>query len=105
MPFQITHSPLAEKDLDAISDYLFEHSLDAAILFINAVARTEKALLEMPEMGVLRAYQSPILQDMRMMIVDSFRDYLIFYRPIQSGIYVVRVLHGARDIQAIFEAD
>jgi toxin ParE1/3/4 len=25
-------------------------------------------------------------------------NYLIFYRPIQNGIALVRVLHGARDI-------
>ena len=32
--------------------------------------------------------------------------YLIFYRPIDDGIEVVRVLHGARDIErAVSDAD
>jgi plasmid stabilization system protein ParE len=30
-------------------------------------------------------------------------DYVMFYRPIDDGIEVVRVLHGARDIDAMFE--
>lgn len=30
-------------------------------------------------------------------------NYLIFYRPINQGIEVLRVLHGARDIPSIFE--
>ena len=29
-------------------------------------------------------------------------NYVIFYRPIHDGIEVVRVLHGARDIPAVF---
>lgn len=29
-------------------------------------------------------------------------NYVIFYRPIGDGIEIVRVLHGARDIDAAF---
>jgi toxin ParE1/3/4 len=29
-------------------------------------------------------------------------DYVIFYRQVSTGIEVVRVLHGARDIEALF---
>ncbi|MGH9438287.1 MAG: type II toxin-antitoxin system RelE/ParE family toxin, partial [Terriglobia bacterium] len=35
--------------------------------------------------------------------VKDFPKYLIFYRPIRDGIEVVRVIHGARDIPALFE--
>jgi len=31
--------------------------------------------------------------------------YVIFYRPIPKGIEIVRVLHGARDLDAIFRSD
>ncbi len=30
-------------------------------------------------------------------------NYLIFYCPVNKGIEVIRVLHGARDIQNLFE--
>ena len=41
---------------------------------------------------VLRAWQ-----------VRGFENYVIFYRPIEHGVEIVRVLHAARDIAAIFE--
>jgi toxin ParE1/3/4 len=32
-----------------------------------------------------------------------FGRYVIFYVPIENGINVVRVLHSARDIDAVFD--
>jgi toxin ParE1/3/4 len=32
-------------------------------------------------------------------------DYVIFYEPIEQGIDVVRVLHSARDVDAVFGED
>ncbi|MCC7382255.1 MAG: type II toxin-antitoxin system RelE/ParE family toxin [Deltaproteobacteria bacterium] len=29
-------------------------------------------------------------------------DYIIFYRPVKGGIEIARILHGARDIDALF---
>jgi len=29
--------------------------------------------------------------------------YVIFYRPMENGIEIVRVLHGARDLPPLFE--
>jgi len=34
-----------------------------------------------------------------------FGRYVIFYEPIAGGIDVVRVLHSARDIDAVFSGD
>ena len=43
------------------------------------------------------------LADLRAWQVRGFENYVIFYRPIEHGIEIVRVLHAARDIAAIFE--
>jgi toxin ParE1/3/4 len=32
-------------------------------------------------------------------------NYLIFYRQVDVGIEIVRVLHGAREIESLFQAD
>ena len=32
----------------------------------------------------------------------SVGNYVIFYRQVSTGIDIVRVLHGARDIEALF---
>jgi toxin ParE1/3/4 len=34
-----------------------------------------------------------------------FGRYVIFYEPIEGGLDVVRVLHSARDIDAVFDED
>jgi plasmid stabilization system protein ParE len=40
---------------------------------------------------------------MRMTLINGFRNYLIFHIPTDYGIHIVRVLHGARDLDALFE--
>ncbi|PHS35008.1 MAG: plasmid stabilization system protein [Robiginitomaculum sp.] len=100
---RITHSPLAETDLDEISDYFAGESFEVAIRFSDAVKSTEKTLLDMPKMGVPRKYRAPELKGLRMLLVNDFKSYLIFYKPTDYGIHIVRVLHGARDLKALFK--
>jgi hypothetical protein len=34
--------------------------------------------------------------------VKGFESYLVFYLPHQNGIDMIRVIHGARDIESLF---
>jgi toxin ParE1/3/4 len=74
----------------------------AAARFVAAVRVTEELLLAMPGIGTLRDYDNAALAGMRFHLVKGFRKYLIFYIPRDYGIEVVRVLHGARDLEALF---
>ena len=56
----------------------------------------------MPEMGSLCGFQSAEAAGIRVWSIAGFENHLIFYRPIEDGIDVIRVIHGARDIVAIF---
>ena len=56
----------------------------------------------MSEMGTARTYNDPALVDVRMWRVAGFPKHLIFYRPIETGIEVIRVLHAKRDIESLF---
>ena len=40
---------------------------------------------------------------LRMWSIRGFQNNIDFYRPLEDGVDVVRVIHGARDIQAIFD--
>ena len=51
----------------------------------------------MPEVGRQRPDLAPNLRSL------PAGNYVIFYRPIPDGIQLIRVLHGARDIPAIFD--
>jgi toxin ParE1/3/4 len=56
--------------------------------------------------GIGRAWESdePRLADVRVYPVPRFRNFLIFYRPIENGIEVLTVVHGARDLGAALDA-
>jgi plasmid stabilization system protein ParE len=40
--------------------------------------------------------------DVRWFVVPRFRNYLIFYRPLQDTILVLRVLHASQDWTRFF---
>jgi toxin ParE1/3/4 len=52
-------------------------------------------------LGTLWGDEAPELLDARHFPVDRFRKYLIFYRPIEGGIELLRVLHGARNLEQL----
>lgn len=70
--------------------------------FLHAAEEGFEQLAHMPEMGVARQYNAPDLAGIRMWRVAGFPSHLIFYRPVEDGIEVIRVLHGKRDIETIF---
>jgi len=44
--------------------------------------------------------QTELIANLRSVIV---RRYLIFYQPFENGVEVLRVLHGSRDVERIFD--
>lgn len=89
--------PLAELDLLEIWDYIADDSLDRADAFLDRVENKLQALARSPGMGRRREELLPRLQSF------PVGNYVVFYREIENGIDVIRVLHGSRDIGAIFE--
>ncbi|MDF5714977.1 MAG: type II toxin-antitoxin system RelE/ParE family toxin [Rhizonema sp. NSF051] len=70
---------------------------DRADWFLQKIESKLKMLVETPGMGRKRDELVPNLRSF------PVGNYLIFYRPVNQGIEVIRVLHGARDIPSIFE--
>ncbi len=103
MSRQAIITPQARIDVLELADYIARDSLDAALRFLEAAEAEFVRLADMPGMGHARKFSSPLLSDVRSWAIPGFKNHLIFYRPIQSGIEVLRVLHGARDIEAQFE--
>jgi toxin ParE1/3/4 len=67
---------------------------------VNVEAMFER-LSRMPGIGTRYNPDDPIYADLRSFPVPGFRKYLIFYRPVDDGVLVFRVVHGARDIHSI----
>jgi toxin ParE1/3/4 len=101
----ILKKPNARIDLAVNYAYIGDRNLEVAHRFrVNAEA-TFAALARNPGMGAPYEVSNPRLAELRCFRVNRFKNYLIFYLPIDNGIEVIRVLHAARNIQAVFEED
>jgi toxin ParE1/3/4 len=103
MPPRITKSAKARRDLLEHYVYIGRDSMAAARRFRKAAQRAMEKLARMPDMGSVWETTHPALAGLRVWSIYKFQNHLIFYRPIPEGIEVVRVLHGAQDIDAILE--
>jgi toxin ParE1/3/4 len=96
--------PAADRDIDEQAEYLAaQRSLETGLRFYRAAEATFRLLAGQPRMGKLAGYPSPLLTGVRMFPLKGFPRHLVFYRPFEEGIEVIRVLHGARDIESAFE--
>jgi toxin ParE1/3/4 len=86
----------ARTDMDDIWLYIAQDNIDAADKLIRAIVLRFAKLASMPDLGRRREELSPHLRSY------PVGRYLIFYRPMNHGIEIVRVLHGARDLPPLF---
>jgi toxin ParE1/3/4 len=87
-------------DLAAILDYLGARAPSAADRFADAVQLALSKLAAFPGAGSLKPFRDARLRGVRTWRVPGFKKYLIIYRPIEDGIEVLAVLHGARNLRA-----
>lgn len=94
--------PAADRDMDARAEYLAEHaSLEIALRFYDAASEAFSFLAGNPNVGALDESANPALAGVRVWRVNGFAKHLIFHRPVDGGIEVLRILHGYRDVDAI----
>ncbi len=94
---QFRVSDAARSDLDEIWFYIAQDDPDTADRFIRLIVSRFPKLASMPQMGWQREELSPRLRSF------PVGNYIIFYRPTENGIEIVRVVHGARDLPPLFE--
>ena len=96
---RVMRRPLAAVDIFEIWDYIAEDSVSAADQWIDKLDQQFELLATQPLMGRARPELAAQMRSF------PFGRYVIFYEPIDNGIDVVRVLHGARDIDTVFGED
>jgi toxin ParE1/3/4 len=99
----ILRTTAALSDLDEQAAYIQRESPNAAIRFLAAANATFQRLAAMPELGQRQEFGRKELLGLRVWQVQGFENFLIFYRPVERGIEVLRVLHAARDAAGIFD--
>jgi toxin ParE1/3/4 len=95
----VSKTPQARLDLIEAGLYIAEGNPEAADRFHDALNKTLQRLLQHPQLGRARPELGRELRSF------PHRQYVIYYRPTDRGVEVVRVLHGARDIPPLFEED
>lgn len=93
--------PRAILDADGEYAYLAARSISAANRFIKAIDRALDHLATFPLSGGAWKPEDPELADIRVIILPNFRNHLVFYRVHADWVEVIRILHGARDLETI----
>ena len=91
---RVTLSPLAERDLESIGDYVAEDNPRRALSFIAELRAQCDTIAKAPQ-----AYRA------RPDLAEGLRscahgNYVIFFIATKARLTIVRVLHGAMDIPA-----
>jgi toxin ParE1/3/4 len=102
---RITRKPRVKIDLLQHFVYIGERNYDAAERFLRAAREAIHDIARMPTAGGLKHFRHPELSGIRSWPIDGFKNYVIFYRETKDGIEVLRVLHGARDIERVLQED
>ncbi len=102
MTFGLRILPVADADVDDLAAYIAEDSIEQALRFFDAVQATLGLILEAPKRWPLYGFTNTRLRDLRKRSVLDFPNHLVFYRVDVDMVEVVRVLHGARDLPAVF---
>lgn len=89
-------SPEAAQDLIDIWEFIAGDNIDSADQVCEELQEAIQRIVEMPKKGHLRADLTD--KPVRFWPV---RSYLIIYRPDTTPLQIVRVLHGARDIESL----
>lgn len=88
---------LATQDLNAIADYFAANNLDAGERFFREFNRKCQQLVAFPNSGKSYPQIRPYLRGL------SFEGYIIFYRVLNDGIEILRVMSGRRNFPSLFE--
>jgi toxin ParE1/3/4 len=94
--------PIVEYELWGIWSFIARDDPEAATRVIEAAEGTLATLAANPGLGRLRKFRNPRLSGIRSWHIAGFDNYLVFYRKIPTGIQVLHVYHGARDLESMF---
>ncbi|MBW4621137.1 MAG: type II toxin-antitoxin system RelE/ParE family toxin [Cyanosarcina radialis HA8281-LM2] len=88
---------LASRDLNQIADYFAKNSLEAGEEFFRVFNRKCQQLIDFPNSG--KSY-AEIRADLRGLPLQG---YVIFYRVLDDGVEILRVVSGRCNFPSLFE--
>ncbi len=98
-----TLDPIVEDEPWGIWQFIAQDNPEAATCVVEAAYETFARLAANPGLGRPRKLSNSRLLGIRSFRVTGFDNNLIFYRRIADDIQVLRVYHGARDLESLFD--
>jgi plasmid stabilization system protein ParE len=93
---QVRWSLTAGSDLQDIEDFIARDSVLHALTFVDRVVKSTETLLKTPQIGrIVPEFNRPDLREL------IFRDYRIVYLMQNDEVFILRVVHGSRDLLAL----
>lgn len=89
-------TPLAENDIEEIGDYIAKDNPNRAVSFIAELRGQCRKLALSPQAYRLR---HELGNDVRACVHGN---YIIFFNHDEKNVRILRILHGARNISALF---
>lgn len=74
-----------------------------ALRFYRSAEQAFQLIARRPGIGRRIPYRNSLLAETRMSVMKGFPKHLIFYRISEDETEVIRVIHGARDIENLFQ--
>ncbi|MDQ4422133.1 type II toxin-antitoxin system RelE/ParE family toxin [Sphingobium sp. DEHP117] len=96
---RLEFSPAADADLVEIASFIARDNIPRASTFVDELQASCAMLIDYPHTGVSRSDIRPGLRS------KPYGSYVIFYNVLERVIRIERILHGARDIGAVFPPD
>ena len=87
-------SPLAEQDLEAIGDFIAQDNPHRALTFIAELRNQCAKIAASPKACRLRPKLGDNIRSF------AYGNYVIFFQESPDSLCIVRVLHGAMDIES-----
>ena len=89
----------ALSDLEDQYAYLGQHNNEAADRFLAAAQKAMEEIRQTPGIGWQKPSKNRLLLGIRVWRLPGFPNYLLFYREAGDAIEIIRILHGARDLE------
>ena len=99
------HSAVLAEDLPGIYAFIARDDPQAAERVLAAVEKTFDQLARQPQGGVSYPTRQAKLREVRMLPVDGFANYLVFYRLVPDAVRILYVVHGARHLPRLFRLE
>ena len=100
---RLTISDAAAADIVEQADWYEEQSgAELTRRWGKAVTSAVLRIIDYPRAGAISKFQHSELSNVRRVLIPGFPKHLIFYQLRKSEILILRIVHGARDLESLF---